>query len=59
MFSITDLKIKTGSSMCCRSEMNSLAAILQGPIQYIEIPLGRAFSLGDYWNVMNDQHNTE
>ncbi len=32
----TDLKIKTGSSIC-RSEMKSLAAILVCPIQFMEI----------------------
>ena len=40
-------------------EMKSLAAILGGPIQYIEIPQWRAFFIDDYWNVMNDQHETE
>ncbi len=54
-----DLKIKTGSSIC-RSQMKSLAAILEGPIQYIEITLvGSAFFYDDFWNVMNDQHETE
>ncbi len=50
----TDLKIKTGSSIY-RSEMKSFAAILVGPIQYIEISLGAAFSFDDCWNVMNAQ----
>ncbi len=52
---ITDLKIKTGSSIC-RSEMKSLAAILVSPIQCIEILLGAAYFFDDCWNVMNAQH---
>ncbi len=55
---ITDLKIKTGSSICC-SEMKSFAAILVGQIHYIENPLGAAFFFDDCWNVMNAQHETE
>ncbi len=43
----------------CRSEMKSCAAILVGPIQYIEIPLGTDFFFDDCWNVLNDQHQTE
>ncbi len=54
----TDLKIKTGSSICY-SEMKSMAAILAGLIQYMEIPLGAAFFYDDYWNVMNTQHEIE
>ncbi len=54
----TDLKIKTGSSIC-RTKMKSFAAILGGPIQYIEITLGSALFFDDCWNVMNDQHETE
>ncbi len=53
-----DLKIKTGLSIC-RSEMKSLAAILEGSIQYIEIPLRWDFFLDDCWDVMNDQHENE
>ena len=34
--------------------MKSFAAILVGPIQYIEIPLGTAFFFNDCWNVIND-----
>ncbi len=54
-----DLKITTGSRIY-RSETKSLPAILegQGPIQYIEMPLGVCFSLEDCWNVMNVQHET-
>ena len=55
---IIDLEVKTGSSIR-RSEMKSLAAMLEGPIQYIEIPLGCAFFLLDCSNVLNDQHETE
>ncbi len=51
----TDLKIKTELSIC-RSEMKSLAAMLGGPIQYIETPLGRDFFLDDCLNVINDQY---
>ena len=54
----TGLKIKTGSSKSC-SEMKSLAAILVGPIQYIEIPLRTAFCIDDCWNVMNALQETE
>ncbi len=43
---VTDLKIKTGSSIC-GLKMKSLAAILEVPIHYIEIPLGRAFFCDD------------
>ena len=39
--------------------MKLLAAILVGPIQYIEIPLGTAFVFDDCWNVMNDQRETQ
>ncbi len=53
----TDLK-KTGSRIC-RSKMKPLAAILVGPIPYIEIPLRTAFFFGDYCKVMNDQHMAE
>ncbi len=51
----TDLKIETGSSIY-RSETKSLAAILVGLIQYIEISLGAAFSFDDCWNDMNAHH---
>ena len=54
---ITDLKSKTGSSIC-RFEMRSLAAILEGPIQYIDISLGAPVFFDDCWNVMNAQHRT-
>ncbi len=33
--------------------LKSFAAILVGPIQYIEIPLGAAFFFYNCWNVMN------
>ncbi len=55
----TDLKIKTGSSIC-HSEMKSIgAAILGGPFQYIEITLRSAFFFDDFWNVRNNQHRSE
>ncbi len=49
---------KTGSSIC-RSEMKSFAAILIGPIQYIEISQGTAFFLDEGWNVINAQGDTQ
>ncbi len=54
----SDLKIKTGSSNC-PSEMKSVAAILGGPTQYIEIPLKGDFVFEDCWNVLNAQRETE
>ena len=57
----TDLKIKTGSSIC-RSQIKSLAAILGGPIQYIETDLhwGVLFSLmifGMLWMISKRLNN--
>ena len=49
---------KTGSIICC-SGMKSLAAILIGPIQYIETLLEAGFFFDDGWNVMNAQHDRE
>ncbi len=43
---------KTGSSIC-RSELKSFAAILVGPIRYIEIQLGTAFFFDDCSNVIS------
>ncbi len=54
----TDLKIKTGSSICSY-EMKLLAAILVGSIQYNEISPGAAFYFDDCWNIVNAQHKTE
>ncbi len=39
--------------------MKPSAAILVGPIQYVDIPLEAAFLYDDSWNVMNAQHETE
>ncbi len=55
---ITDLKIKTRLSIFC-SVMKSLAAIWEGAIPYIEIPLVRASFFDDYWGFMDDKHEPE
>ncbi len=39
--------------------MKALAVGMEGSIQYIEIPTGRAFFVDGCWNIMNDQNETE
>ena len=49
---------RTGMSIN-RYEMKSLAVILLGQIEYIEIPREASCFFDGCWNVMNYQHETE